>query len=159
MSLPEIRPMAAEELPALAALHAAAFPADPWDAKSLARLAALPGALCLVAGRPPAGFLLARAAADEAEVLTLAVSPAFRRRGLGGGLLAGLAGRLAALGCRRLFLEVAADNAAARALYGRAGFTEVGRRAGYYQPPGDETTAADAAPKGVDALVLALGLE
>lgn len=79
-----------------------------------------------------AGFVLARAAADEAEILTLAVVPAWRRRGLGAALLAAAQRRAASLGAAQLFLEVAADNDAARALYAGAGFEAVGLRRGYY---------------------------
>ena len=130
---------------ALAALHAAAFPA-PWDAAAFAALSAQPGVLALVEDD---GFILIRVVADEAEILTLAVRPEARRRGLGARLVAAAAARAAALGAERLFLEVAQDNAAARGLYARSGFAEVGRRRGYYARPG--ATA-------VDALTLALNL-
>ncbi len=151
----EIRPLAAADLPALAALHAAAFPAEPWDAKSLGRFAALPGALSLVAGRPPAGLLMCSTVGAEAEVLTLAVAPAQRRRGLASRLLQDATSRLVALGCQRLILEVAEDNSAAKALYARLGFAEIGRRKAYYRRA--ETAAGGA--KGVDALILALAFE
>ncbi len=129
----------------LAALHATAFPA-PWDAAAFEVLLDQAGVFVL---EKPDGFILLRAVADEAEILTLAVRPEARGRGLGarlvseGGLLA------AARGATRLFLEVAADNAAALALYARAGFAEAGRRPGYYARP--------AGGRG-DALILALNL-
>lgn len=90
----------------------------------------------------PAGLILMRAIAGEAEVLTLAVAPAHRRRGVGRALLeAGLA-QAALLGAEAAFLEVAADNPAALNLYRRSGFQEVGRRLGYYARPSGP--AADA---------------
>jgi ribosomal-protein-alanine N-acetyltransferase len=95
------------------------------------------------------GFLLGRVAAGEAEVLTLAVDPGVRRQGLGAGLLAGFLRLAAERGACRVFLEVAADNGAALALYARAGLAPVGRRRGYFAVPG---LAA------VDALVLACDL-
>lgn len=139
----------------LAALHEAAFPpAEAWSEAALATLLASPGSLGFLALRPgaqagapdPAGFVLARVAADEAEILTIAVLPGARRQGHGRALLAAAAQGARVAGARRLFLEVATDNPAAAALYRQAGLVEVGRRRGYYDRPG-------AAP--VDALILA----
>ena len=115
----------------LAALHATAFDA-PWDAAAFTDLLAGTGVF-VVEGE--AGFILMRAVADEAEILTLAVRPDARGRGEGRRLTAeGVAGA-AALGAERVFLEVADDNAPALAVYHRAGFAEVGRRPGYYARP------------------------
>lgn len=118
----------------LAALHAAASPHDAWAQDAFARLLAMPGAFAL-AGR--GGFVLARTAADEAEILMLAVLPDFRRRGLGRALLAAAVQEASARGARTLFLEVAAGNAPARALYAGSGFAEAARRAAYYPDGGD----------------------
>ena len=139
--------MTTPEIPSeiLAALHAAAFPA-PWDAAAFADLLGQAG---VFAETEDDGFILVRAVADEAEILTLAVRPEARRRGVGGRLVQAAAARAAAIGAERLFLEVAEDNAAARGLYARGGFTETGRRRGYYPRPGGAA---------VDALVLALNL-
>ena len=90
----------------------------------------------MFAAEAPDGFILMRAVADEAEILTLAVRPAARRGGQGGRLVGEGVLEAAARGAVRVFLEVAADNAAARALYARAGFVEAGRRPGYYAGPG-----------------------
>jgi ribosomal-protein-alanine N-acetyltransferase len=128
---------------ALAAIHAEAFDA-PWDAASLAALLASPGVFAVA---EEDGFILIRVVADEAEILTLAVRPAARRSGLGGRLVQAAVVRAAALGAERLFLEVAEDNVAARALYARTGFVEAGRRRGYY-------ARADGSRE--DALVLSL---
>ena len=83
-------------------------------------------------GRTLVGFILSRIVEDEAEILSVAVAAARRGRGLARLLLNLHLGRLAAFGVRAVFLEVDEDNAAARWLYARAGFQEVGRRAGYY---------------------------
>jgi ribosomal-protein-alanine N-acetyltransferase len=97
---------------ALARLHAAAFAEErPWTAAEFASLLSLPGALLLGDGR---ALLLARLAADEAEVLTLATDPAHRRQGLAAALLRGFHAEAAARGAARAFLEVASDNAPAR---------------------------------------------
>lgn len=115
---------------ALAALHAAAMSDPrPWSAAEFAGLLARPGAVLVGA---PEGFALLQVAAGEAEVLTIAVAPGARRQGLGRRLLSQALGRAAALGAEAAFLEVAEGNRAARALYARAGFAEVGRRRGYY---------------------------
>jgi ribosomal-protein-alanine N-acetyltransferase len=129
----------------LAGIHAATFPA-PWDATALAGLLTQAGVFAV---EQPDGFILLRTVADEAEILTLAVHPKARRRGLGARLVrVGVAGA-AAQGATRLFLEVADDNAAALALYARAGFSEAGRRPGYYARPDGGRQ---------DALILALNL-
>jgi ribosomal-protein-alanine N-acetyltransferase len=87
------------------------------------------------------GFILCRAIAGEAEVLTLAVKPAARNAGLGRALLESAMGAARSTGAEAMFLEVAADNPAAIKLYTNAGFTRIGARPGYYARPGG---AADA---------------
>jgi ribosomal-protein-alanine N-acetyltransferase len=130
--------VATAEPEALAALHEAAFTVPrPWTAAEFAALLARPGA---VLAALPQGFALLQVTADEAELLTLAVAPAARRQGLGRRLLAAGLEAAARRGAAWAFLEVAADNAPARALYAATGFVEVGRRRGYYG--------------GVDALLL-----
>jgi ribosomal-protein-alanine N-acetyltransferase len=126
----------AEEAPALAALHQTAFD-DPWSAADLASLLRSPGVFALRAGvrGEDAGFILCRVAADEAEVLTLAVAPALRRRGIAGELLQGAMAAALAAGAGAMFLEVATDNPGAEALYRAHGFGEVGRRPGYFSRP------------------------
>ncbi len=125
----------------LAELHGEAYAAERepgWSADSLRQLLAMPGAFALLAIDPagqPAGFLLGRNAADEAEVVTIAVRPLARRLGVGAALMEAFQQRAQAGGAQILFLEVAEDNAAGRALYARAGYEAVGRRPGYYQAP------------------------
>lgn len=136
---PRLRTAGAFDAPVLAALHAACFPGDPWDTQALRRLMEMPGAFAILAledaaldASTPLGFVLGRCVADEAEILSLGVLPAARRRGIGGSLVAAACETAAAAAARRLHLEVAADNDAARRLYARVGFAEVGRRPGYY---------------------------
>jgi tRNA threonylcarbamoyladenosine biosynthesis protein TsaB len=130
----DIRKVSAEEAEDLGQLHALSFD-HPWDAESIRELMVMPGALALAAmsrlGKP-LGFLLARAAADEAEILTLAVAPRHRRRHIGSRLLAGAVDILAAAGARRLHIEVACSNIPATRLYETAGFAISGTRRGYY---------------------------
>lgn len=84
-------------------------------------------------GRTLIGFILSRHAAGEAEILSVAIAPAWRRRALGRPLLDLHLRRLAGLGVRSVFLEVDEHNVPACRLYRRAGFREIGRRQGYYQ--------------------------
>ena len=118
----------------LSALYQAGF-GEAWAAAELARLLAGPGVFALIAldADEPVGFALGRVAADEAEILSIALLPGQRRRGHGRRLLDALIDRCAAAGAAALFLEVAVDNAAALALYRGAGFREAGRRKGYYK--------------------------
>jgi [ribosomal protein S18]-alanine N-acetyltransferase len=129
----EAAPAAALEL--LAALHARCF-AQAWSRASFAKLLATPGAFALLAVEQdePVGLSLARAAGGEAEILTLGVTPAARRQGAGRALVEATAAEALARGAKDLFLEVAEDNVAARALYLSLGFAQVGRRARYYGP-------------------------
>ena len=115
----------------LAGLHAEAFD-HPWSAPDIAALMAQPGVFVL---EREGGFILCRVVADEAEILTLAVSPSMRRQGLGRALVAAAAERAGAQGAEAMFLEVAADNQAAIALYQATGFAKVGLRKGYYPHP------------------------
>lgn len=140
---PEMCAGAFADVPVLAGLHAQCF-ATGWDAQFLGRLLAQPGALFLLARDEtgPVGFAIVRVAADEAEILSLGVVPALRRAGIGAALARACAERAGREGAAALFLEVSVDNRAARALYGKLGFREVGRRPAYYcGPPG---TAGDA---------------
>lgn len=141
-----------DRAPQVAALHAELF--DPaWSAESVDRLLDHPAALALLAetGAPRelVGFVIAQIAADEAEILTIGTAPDWKSRGIGNILLGGLKRAAARAGARRLFLEVAADNPAARALYAAAGFEQIGKRERYYaRGPG----------AAVDALTFAVTL-
>lgn len=145
-----IREASAADATVLAALHSAGFD-DHWSAGAMTDLLALPGAFALLAEEDgaPRGFVLARAAADEGEILSIGVHPVARRQGLGRQLIRAAAARAAASGAARLFLEVAVDNAAALGLYTRHGFAEKGRRKAYYARGGH-------AP--VDALIMDVDL-
>jgi ribosomal-protein-alanine N-acetyltransferase len=140
-----IAPASAADAEAMARVHAASFQ-TPWRAADIVALLDGPGGFALAASDTDIrGFILARAISYEAEILTLAIEPAFRRRGLARTLTEAAAGIAETLGARCLFLEVAEDNPAAIALYAGAGFAEVGRRRGYY---------ARKAAAPVDALVM-----
>lgn len=125
----------------LAALHARCFSSPPpWSEAAFAAFLSDPLAFLLVEG--DAGFLLGRAVAGEAELLTLAVAPEARRRGLGRKLVVRFLYQARLRSAALAFLEVAEDNAAARALYAGQGFAESGRRPGYYARPDGSRLAA-----------------
>jgi ribosomal-protein-alanine N-acetyltransferase len=94
------------------------------------------------AKRRIAGFALIRIAADEAELLTIAVDPKWRGKRIGQALLKATFDDLLMSPARRMFLEVSEDNAAAIKLYGKAGFATISSRKGYYpKPDGSAATA------------------
>src|SRR3954451_21499552 len=134
---PALGPAHPREAPALAALHAASFHRG-WSEQEFEQLLTDRNVTAdrAASGRTSVGFILSRRAADEAEILSVAVARAWRGRGLARRLLHLHLRRLAGLGLRRVFLEVDEDNAPARRLYARAGFREVGRRPGYYAQSG-----------------------
>ena len=118
---------------AIAALHAASFQRG-WGEDEFHRLLIERTIVAHRAaiGRTLMGFILSRLTAGEAEILSVAIAPAWRGRGFARPLLDLHLRRLAGLGGRAVFLEVDEHNAPACRLYRRRGFYEVGRRQGYY---------------------------
>ena len=133
------------DAPLMTAIHATSFDQSsdrPWDETAMAQFVASPGVLCLIGaatGKDAGGLLIARRAADEAELLTLGVIPACRRTGLGRALLVRAVDDLRASGATQLFLEVADGNKEALALYRSLGAAPVGQRPGYYEDGSDAT--------------------
>ncbi|MCX2560607.1 ribosomal protein S18-alanine N-acetyltransferase [Acetobacter farinalis] len=128
----------------LAALHAQSFSAaDVWDEAALTQLLPMAGVVTGLAlqGEEPAGFLMLRCVADEAEILTVCVAQAFRQRGIARQLLAWSLMEAQERDADHMFLEVSVRNKVAQALYAGAGFVQAGKRRAYY-------------PDGSDALVL-----
>jgi ribosomal-protein-alanine N-acetyltransferase len=140
-----LRPLRAEAAAECARIHATGF-AYPWSVAEMEALIADPAAVGTSALDPASaklrGFALSRVAADEAEVLTIAVDPALRRAGVGRDLLRAHLGAVAAAGAAKLFLEVDEANAAALALYARERFVKVGERRGYYKKPNGKPASA-----------------
>jgi [ribosomal protein S18]-alanine N-acetyltransferase len=145
---------APERASEIASLHMRLFN-PPWDEAAVKALLEHPASTSLIAvagtgeTKVIVGFVIGQLAADEAEILSIGVAPDWQRAGLGKKIIEGLV-RAAGRGeAKRLFLEVAEDNAAAAALYNSLGFKEVGRRKNYYDRHDGPA---------VDAIVLALTL-
>lgn len=130
----------------LHALNAACF-AQPWSHEAILETLSLPNVLAALAdlAGEPAGFVCASFLGEEAELLLLGVAAPARGRGLGRMLLQTALDQAAARGARAMFLEVAADNPPAQALYRSEGFLLLNRRRAYYSD-------------GRDALVLRVSL-
>lgn len=128
---------------AIAALHGQSFHRG-WSESEIDSLLVDRNVIAhrATAGRSLIGFILSRIAADEAEILSLAVAPARRGKGLSRRLLDLHLRRLARIGVHAVFLEVDEDNVPALRLYGRAGFRQVGRREAYYQDQPGRSAAA-----------------
>jgi len=133
-----------DDLDRIMAVMEAAF--DPefgeaWTRRQVGDALVLPNAHYLLAGpdghppsegAPAAGFVLSRGAADEEELLLIAVDPRHRGRGIGGVLLERFVAQARTRGAERLFLEMREGNPA-ESLYRRHGFESIGRRRAYYR--------------------------
>lgn len=141
-----LEPLATGDSKAVSALHAEDF-SRPWTGGEFADLLAQATVFGFTVretgrgGQPPAGFVLARLAAGEGEILTIAVARAHRRRGLGWRLMDAVLRELHGARAEALFLEVDETNTAAITLYRRLGFREVGKRPAYYRS-GEGTSGA-----------------
>lgn len=144
VSLPVVARSEPSEAEEMAGIHSTSFHRG-WPAHDFATMLGDRAIMAHTIRRrdtaPVAGFVLSRLAADEAEILSIAVDPKLRGRGYGARLLTAHVQDLMRAGVRQLFLEVEAENRAALTLYERAGFAVIGRRKGYYKT---EKGAADA---------------
>jgi ribosomal-protein-alanine N-acetyltransferase len=134
-----VEPAGVRDAPALAQIHGASFHRG-WGESEFDSMLTERNTLVhrLRMGRKVVGFSVSRMAADEAEILSIAVAESHRGRGLSHTLLLTHLGHLAGRGVRTVFLEVEENNQPARRLYERAGFTIVGRRERYYRQGGGE---------------------
>ena len=146
-SVVAIRKLATADVPTVLTILQESPEAAAWSQESLLQLASAdPAAWVAELKGVPVGFLIGRNAADEFEILNMAVSPANRRNGIGSKLLESALEFSRIAGCARAYLEVRLSNAPAITLYTRYRFTESGRRVRYYRDPVE------------DALVLSLSL-
>ena len=134
-----IEPATLRDAPVLAQLHGASFHRG-WGEGEFESMLTERNTLVhrLRMGRRVIGFAVSRMAADEAEILSIAVAGSHRGRGLSRDLLLTHLGHLAGRGVRTVFLEVEENNQPARRLYKRAGFAVAGRRERYYRQASGE---------------------
>lgn len=112
----------------LANLHQKCFPHKPWSADDFADLKK--SGCEIIASQN--GFIVWRAVADEAELITIGVAPDARRTGIGAAMIGIMEGELKKSGVKSIFLEVAENNAPARKLYEQNGYAQIGVRPKYY---------------------------
>jgi ribosomal-protein-alanine N-acetyltransferase len=136
----KIRPFRATDAPAIAEILRDSAEAAQWPPESYAKLAESPGGLVLVcdASGQPVGFVAARQAADEAEILNIAVHRDSRGKGVASALLPAALDEFRRSAIARVFLELRESNLPALALYNRHGFTPSGRRKAYYHHPDED---------------------
>ncbi len=127
-----VRVATVADAPAIAVVEAVAA-ATPWDAEAVGVWLAGDTTVCLVAGDPIVGHVIASVVLDSAEILSLAVHPAHRRRGVARALLSALTKSWRQRGVRQGLLEVRADNTPALALYAGLGWVECAIRRRYYR--------------------------
>jgi [ribosomal protein S18]-alanine N-acetyltransferase len=138
-----VSPASTRDAEQFAVLHAAAF-RHGWSAEEFERLLIEPNVVAdrATSGARLAGFVISRLAADQAELLSIAVAAPYRGRGLARKLLDVHLRRLAVYGISSVFLEVDERNERARRLYDGLRFREVGRRESYYADAGKEAGTA-----------------
>ena len=135
-----IVPMRQEHTAQIAALEAACF-SDPWPESILQKELENPLSLwlCAMDGDTVAGYVGSQTVLGEADMMNLAVSPAYRRQGLGRALVPALCESLRQkMQATVLTLEVRDSNAPAAALYASLGFAQIGLRKNYYQHPKED---------------------
>lgn len=143
-----IVPLGAAEIRVAAVIHKEAFGFDAWDERAIADLLAMPGAVGRMAvdravtPPEPLGFALLLFVAEDAELLTVGVRPAGRRRHVAMKLMADFFEVARQRKATNAFLEVAADNIPAQRLYARLGFLVEGTRRDYYKRPGNTRVSA-----------------
>jgi ribosomal-protein-alanine N-acetyltransferase len=140
---PGVSPAGVKDAPQFAGLHAASFQRG-WSVEEFERLLIERNVVAdrATSGNRLAGFVLSRLAADQAEILSIAVAVSDRRRGIARKLIEVHLRRLFGYGTSALFLEVDERNLPARRLYAGFGFVQVGRRSSYYGDGGEAGGAA-----------------
>ena len=134
-----IERMNESHVPQVAELEKICFK-DPWSERSVASELRNPLSLWLVACEQGivAGYVGSQTVMGETDMMNIAVHPNFRRQGIAEELVDALVRELRTLESRCLTLEVRASNEAARNLYEKLGFAQIGRRPNYYRNPKED---------------------
>lgn len=133
-----VRQMRPRDIPAALAILYESPDAAMWSESGLLESCVSGNGWVAEVGRRLAGILIAQAAADELEILNLAVATGERRKGIASHLVNSRLQRAHAEGVRATYLELRASNAAALAFYRSLGFQICGRRTGYYRDPAED---------------------
>ncbi len=135
----QIIPMKEAHVSQIAALEKKCF-SDPWSERSIASELQNPLSLWLSAldGARVAGYIGSQTVLGESDMMNLAVSPEYRRQGVGRALVQALVDRLRQMESHSITLEVRASNLPARKLYESLGFTQIGLRKDYYEKPRED---------------------
>lgn len=134
-----VRKATQEDIPAITALERVCFPADPWPTPFFHRAWQAGGLLAAVEDSGGViGYAIVSAVLDEGSLDNLAVAPEHRRRGVADALLSAVEAQARDRALRFITLEVRAGNTAARALYQKHGFVQVGLRTNYYEKPRED---------------------
>ena len=134
----------------ISVLHGACFE-EIWNEKSINEMLNMPGMIGFLIEteeKIPQGFIMMRVAADEAEIISIGVIPAARKKGLASILLLKSIKRAAISNVAKIFFEVAEDNKAAIAFYKTFGSQIIGKRPGYYKR----------SSKKIDAIIYSLNI-
>ena len=136
----EIVKMNERHVPFVAAIEKECFGREGWSERSVAGELTNALALWLVAveGDTVAGYVGSQTVCNETDMMNVAVTADFRRRGIGEKLVNALVEELKAMDSHCLTLEVRASNTPAQAMYEKLGFAEIGRRPWYYQNPKED---------------------
>lgn len=136
----EVRRLGPADVDAVVAIETEAF-SNPWRRETFLDLVDRPGLELLVMEDREAGvigYAVLWCILEQAELANMALTPRFRRRGLGGFLLSRVLDKARARGVENVFLEVRVSNEHALRLYERYGFVDVGLRRGYYESPRED---------------------
>lgn len=133
-NVPALRPAGPEDAGLLREIHAASFPTY-WNVEAFNDFFSVGGTFALLAemAGQPVGMAVCRVQHEQADIITIAVVPPWRRRGIARFLMHGVMEKAASLGAGALFLDVEEGNAPALGLYEHLGFTHINRRKLYYR--------------------------
>lgn len=135
----EIAVATASQLEKIAEIEKECF-TTPWSRHDLSCALSNPAFSCLAAlnSGETCGYVIVCAAADEAEIINLAVERSSRRKGIAEMLMTAAVESAKQKGAVTMYLEVRASNTAAKSLYEKLGFSVIGTRRSYYKNPTED---------------------
>jgi len=133
-----IRHAAKSDIPEIAEIEKVSF-SDPWDKQLFLDAIDSEDKYLIIAegGKEIEGYVVFEKVLDEGHITNLAVAAKHRKKGIATGLVSNVLDLAKHLGIKEIFLEVRESNEAAKSLYSKFGFREIGRRKGYYPKAGE----------------------